>query len=265
MSSLSVLTSPPFVVVEGVINVRTIGGYRTDPSHIVNPELVFRSGEVSSITETGQNELLALGIRRVFDLRTNLEINSYKTASPDIPGIEFVHLPVGKEDPWDAGTIGKRLQGYQENELEAFVTDARETLEIGAVAFEAIFRHFLERPGEACLFHCTAGKDRTGLIAALILMLLGVDDADIAKDYALTTVGLQPALEKFAARMQSIPVFQANWQGATNMGSSKEDSMTAILAMIREKYEGAAGYLKALTSLKENELELIRINLLAEA
>jgi len=145
------------------------------------------------------------------------------------------------------------------------VQDAQNTLEIGAPAFEAIFKHFLERPGEACLFHCTAGKDRTGLVAALILMLLGVADADITRDYALTTLGLEPARETLTLRMQNIPVFRDNWQGAFNMGSSKEESMTAILAMIREKYGGAAGYLTAFTSLEEKDLDAIRNNLLIEA
>jgi protein tyrosine/serine phosphatase len=139
MSSLPVLSSAPFVVIEGVINVRTIGGYKTNlnTSHIVNPKLAFRSGEVSSITDKGKEQFIALGIRRVFDLRTNLEITSYKTASPDIPGVEFVHLPVGKEDPWGAGSVEQRseclptsvltylnyfssLKRYEENELEVF-------------------------------------------------------------------------------------------------------------------------------------------------
>ncbi|KAJ7023416.1 protein-tyrosine phosphatase-like protein [Mycena alexandri] len=265
MSPSSILFSPPFVVVDGVINIRTIGGYKIDNSLLVTPGLIFRSGEVSGITEAGKQQLLALGIRRIFDMRSNLEINSYKTASPDIPGVEFVHVPIGKEVTWDAGSFERRVKHYQENELEAFVKYAQITLEIGASALETIFRHFLERPKEPCLFHCTAGKDRTGLVAALILMLLGVDDADITKDYTLTTVGLEPAREKLAARLQNIPVFRDNQQGALNMGSSKEASMTAILAMIRQEYGSAAGYLTACTRLQAKDLDAIRDNLLNRA
>ncbi|KAJ7125424.1 protein-tyrosine phosphatase-like protein [Mycena epipterygia] len=266
MSPLPALSSPPFVVVDGVINIRTLGGYITDDStHIVKPGLIFRSGETSGITEMGKQQLIALGVRHVFDLRTQLEISSYKTASPEIPGVEFVRAPVGKEDPWDAGSVEMRLKRYEENELEAFVKDADGTLEIGAPAFETIFRHFLDRPDEPCLFHCTAGKDRTGLVAALILMLLGVDDAAIIKDYALTGVGLEPASAVLSARLRNIPVFRDNWMGATNMGSSKEESISAILAMIREKYGGAAGYLTAHTSLQEKDLDVIRKNLLTKA
>ncbi|KAJ6497397.1 protein-tyrosine phosphatase-like protein [Mycena sanguinolenta] len=264
MSSPSILSSPPFVVIEGVINVRTIGGYKTDASHLVNPKLVFRSGEVSGITEAGKEQLIALGIRRIFDMRTNLEINSYKTMPADIPGVELVRIPVGKEDPWSADSVENRLKRYQENALDAFVHEAQETLAFCASAFEAIFNHFLQRPGEPCLFNCTAGKDRTGLVAALILMLVGVDDADIKKDYALTTAGLEPAREKLTLRLQNIPVFRDNWEGAVNMGSSREESMTAILAMIREKYGGAAGYLTACTKLEQKDLDVIRNNLLIE-
>lgn len=105
-------SSPPFVEVEGIFNIRSIGGYKTkDSAHLVKPGLLFRSGETSGITEAGKQQLIALGIRRVFDLRTQLEISSYKTAAPDIPGVEFVRVPVGKEDPWDAGSVELRL-GY---------------------------------------------------------------------------------------------------------------------------------------------------------
>ncbi|KAJ6534014.1 tyrosine phosphatase family-domain-containing protein [Mycena vulgaris] len=221
MSSLPILSSPPFVVVEGVINIRDLGGYTTDDASHVKPGLVFRSGEMSNISETGKLQLVALGIRRVFDLRTHLEINSYKMAVPDIPGVEFVSVPVGKEEPWGAGSMELRLKRYEENELEAFVKDARDTLVVGAPAYEAIFRQFLERPDEPCVFHCTAGKDRTGLAAALILMFLGVGDAEITKDYALTVVGLEPARATLAARLQNIPVYRENWKGSHKLGERK--------------------------------------------
>ncbi|KAK7057795.1 protein tyrosine serine phosphatase [Favolaschia claudopus] len=266
MSSANILSSPPFLPIEGVINFRTIGGYKTSNGRPVHLNLVFRSGEVSGITEAGKQQLVDLGIRRVFDTRTDWEIKNYKTLSPDVSGVEFVRVPIGKENAWDPAGLEKHLKQYQENELQAFVQDAQKTLEIGASALETIFRHLLERPNEPCLFHCTgnsisAGKDRTGLIAALILMLVGVDDNDILKDYALTTAGLEPVREKLALRFQSMPVFQKHWQGAVNMGSSKEESMTAILSMIREKHGGAAGYLTAFTTLKDDDLEIIRNNL----
>ncbi|KAJ7198464.1 protein-tyrosine phosphatase-like protein [Mycena pura] len=259
----AVLSFPPFVAVEGVINIRSIGGYKSDASlnRVVRPAIVFRSGEVSRITEAGKEQLRALGVRRVFDLRTNFEAEVYDAAAPVIPGIEVVRAPMGVEGGWDVEIIDKRLKHFRENELQAFVQDARDTLDADGPAIETVFRHFIDRPDEPCLFHCTAGKDRTGLVAALILLLLRVDDADIARDYALTTVGLDPARPMLAARLQKVPVFQNNWEGAVNMGSSKEETMMVILAMIREEYGGAAGYLTARTGLREEDLEVVRKNL----
>ncbi|KAJ6631342.1 protein-tyrosine phosphatase-like protein [Mycena sp. CBHHK59/15] len=263
--SNDILSSLPFTVVEGVFNIRDIGGFKTNNSlHVVKPGLLFRSGEISGITETGKEQLLALGIRRVFDLRTKMEIARYKTVAPDIPGVEFVHVTVGKEEPFESESIALLLKRYEENEHLAFVQDAQDTLEIAAPAFDAIFRHFLEKSNEPCLFHCTAGKDRTGLVACIILMLLGVDDTDIVNDYTLTTAGLEPANAALGARFQQIPVFRDNWKGVTNMGSSRPESMSGIIAMIREKYGGAAAYLTAHTSLKENDLDTVRHNLLAK-
>lgn len=91
----TILASPPFVVVEGVINIRTVGGYATSESQwLVKPMTVFRSGELSHITEAGKEQLRALGISKVFDFRSEEEINQFKTASPNIEGVEIINVPV---------------------------------------------------------------------------------------------------------------------------------------------------------------------------
>jgi protein tyrosine/serine phosphatase len=102
-------------------------------------------------------------------------------------------------------------------------------------SYGSILRHIRDRPEDGCLFHCTAGKDRTGLIAAIILkvclssgisisiklnerhQLAGVDDANIAKDYALTRIGREPARAKIMTRLAKEPLFASNNQAALNM------------------------------------------------
>ena len=71
-------------------------------------------------------------------------------------------------------------------------------------AFKSVFQHIHDHPGEPFLFHCTAGKDRTGVLAALVQSLAGTPVSDIAHDYALTRVGIEPAkdlLKQKAARL----------------------------------------------------------------
>ncbi|KAK0183593.1 hypothetical protein F5146DRAFT_1027874 [Armillaria mellea] len=87
-SDPSILSLPPFIQVQGVINIRMVGGYKTTTSLTrVKLGTVCRSGELSSLTEDGEKQLLSHGIRRIFDLRSDTEISSYSTATPEI---EFV-------------------------------------------------------------------------------------------------------------------------------------------------------------------------------
>ncbi|KAH7928265.1 hypothetical protein BV22DRAFT_1030920 [Leucogyrophana mollusca] len=261
--SLDAHTLPPFIVIDGVINFRDVGGYATsNPELIVKPHVVFRSGEVTRITEDGKQELRKLGVRKIFDLRTDGEIKDYNTATALMDGIEIVRAPVVGGDWSNPVALVARLKEFEANERETFVIAYSECLGGAGPAYELILTHLRDHPEDGCLLHCTAGKDRTGLFACLLLMTLGASDEDIAKDYALTTVGLAPVLPMLAARYEKNPIFQENWQGMLNMGSSREENMLAVIAMIRDKFGGAEGWIKSATSLKDEDIEKIRKNLL---
>ncbi|KAJ7496580.1 protein-tyrosine phosphatase-like protein [Mycena latifolia] len=257
---------PPFISVEGLINVRSVGGFATSTqSDIVKPIVLFRSADPSRITAKGKEQLLALGVRRVFDFRADDEIASYKSTAPVVPGVEFLRAPVSESRAFDPVSLAARMKEFAGNELETFVTLYHEILEIGGPAFEKVFRHMLDRPDEPCLIHCTAGKDRTGLFTAILLMLLGVNDEEIIKDYALTAVGLEPYLPLLIERFKQQVGDVDSWEGAMKMASSRPETMRATLAMVREKYGSAEGWVASHTSLTEQELLALRQNLLGKA
>jgi len=257
------LGAAPFVPVEGVINFRDFGALQTDDSNLfIKQKYLFRSGELTRLSENGKDALRKLGVKAVFDLRTKAEVERYKSTTPAIEGIQVVHAPVFEKDEIDHLGLAAFLQNFEANEQGAFASTYARTLESGGPAFETILKHLRDKPDEPCLVHCTAGKDRTGVLVALVLMLLGARDEDIIKDYALSTIGLQPAAALFIARWQQDPVFRDNWQGALNMGSAKAETMQATLKMIREKYGGAEAYFKRYTSLSDDDLVQIRKNLL---
>ncbi|EED82325.1 predicted protein [Postia placenta Mad-698-R] len=85
-----VLSSAPFVQVEGIINIRDFGGHSTSGDAAVKPSYLFRSGEPSRITQKGMEQFQTLGIRKVFDLRADAEIAKYRTPDVKIEGVEFV-------------------------------------------------------------------------------------------------------------------------------------------------------------------------------
>jgi len=132
-------------------------------------------------------------------------------------------------------------------------------LEERAGAFEVIFKHLKDKHDEPSLMHCTAGKDRTGIVAAIFLLLLGVSHEDIAKEYALTMIGLDPAHPMLFEHFKKlVPSYQDHLQGMINMGSAKPEVMVAVLEMIQEKFGGAEDYFKNHLHMTDDDILKLR-------
>ncbi|MFC9896399.1 tyrosine-protein phosphatase [Nocardia sp. NPDC127579] len=159
----------------GVQNARDVGGYRTADGRTVRTGLVYRTGQLNNATP---EDLTALGgVRVVEDLRTVFE----RSIAPD-------RVPAGATERW-ADVIGQAppqtlvttLTGGDDL-YRAFITAP------GAnTAFATVLRDIIDTDGTV-LFHCTAGKDRTGWAAAVLLTILGVDRATVTQDYLLSNV-----------------------------------------------------------------------------
>ena len=112
------------------------------------------------------------------------------------------------------------------------------------------------------LVHCTAGKDRTGMFAALLLSLLGVDDETIAYEYTLTEVGLKELKPFFLERIMANETFQRpggpGRAGAERMVTCTRENMLATLEMMRREYGSAEGYVVDAGGLSKEDIEAIR-------
>ncbi|KAF9076016.1 protein-tyrosine phosphatase-like protein [Rhodocollybia butyracea] len=256
------LPCPPFVDVEGVVNIRSVGRYTTTAGRAVKPNIIYRSGDVSSITERGRKQFSELGVHIVFDFRADAEIKDFDSSTPPIEGVKMIRTPAGIQRAFDPVSVAMRLKHWEENELEAFLSLYEEILETGKDAFKTVFLHLRDHPEEPCLVHCTAGKDRTGIFTTLLLLILGVEDRHIVDEYALTTIGLEPALPMLTRKMEKVAVYRENWKGMQNMGSSKPETMTAVLQLIQTKYDGAEGYFKTHLNLNGEDIAKIRKNFL---
>ncbi|KAI0751035.1 protein-tyrosine phosphatase-like protein [Daedaleopsis nitida] len=255
------LSRPPFVSIPGVVNVRDLGSYPTDqPGYITKPKLAYRAGEISHITEEGMQQLRDLGITTIYDLRSDTEMQKYNAPIPTVEGVEIVHIPVFKKEDYSPEAMAKRFELYASGKTEAFMELYFQILDHAGPAFGIVFRHIRDRPHGACLFHCTAGKDRTGVLAALLLKLVGVDDEAIAHDYALTRIGREPAREMVMERLSKVPFFQTNAEGALNMLSSRSETMIAFLRMLNERYGGVEKYLQTVVGLTDEDITTIRTN-----
>jgi protein-tyrosine phosphatase len=172
------------------LNFRDVGGYPTADGRRVRTGLVFRSDGLHALTEADCGVISGLGLRRVFDLRRAIE-RERRPSVVHTAGLEATLLTIGEDGPvaQQQELLDMVLTGeLPEADDEFMVGEYVHMLEDHAADFGRLLGALAEPDGLPALFHCTAGKDRTGLAAALLLLLLGVDRATVLDDYELTNV-----------------------------------------------------------------------------
>jgi protein tyrosine/serine phosphatase len=223
------------LVWDGCINVRDLGGLPTEDGGQTVFGSVIRADTLGYLTREGWEALLASGVTRIVDLREQFEIDNDPPRDLDV---EVVHVPV--------------LDHYDEERwLE--VQAESEAAPTHTAATEIIYLRFLEHcrprlveafevvataPG-LVVFHCHAGKDRTGLVAALLLRLAGVSIEDIADDYAISRIRLQPRHEQWLASAES----QEERARIERITATPAAAMQAVLEAIDRDYGGVEQYL----------------------
>jgi protein-tyrosine phosphatase len=170
-------------MLQGASNFRDLGGHTGIDGRHVRHGLVYRSDHLAGLTAEDQRTLAALRITHSLDFRGQAE----RAALPSlVPGAAAVSLAIeptvvrrvqallsAGQIPSEAETVALMVQTYQSFARDAIPTYAR------------FLQHLIEQPGSV-VFHCTAGKDRTGFAAALLLSALGVDREAVMADYLLT-------------------------------------------------------------------------------
>jgi protein tyrosine/serine phosphatase len=134
----------------------------------------------------------------------------------------------------------------------------RSTLQQGVKAYTQIIRHILSRPPpeNAFIVHDTAGKDRTGVLCALLLSLCGVGDDIVAEEYALTEAGLGAWTEHLVTAV--VNQTGAPEEAARRMVGARKESMVGALKMLKEEFGGAKGYFRTQCGLEDEEVEKIK-------
>ncbi len=183
---------------QGGINFRDLGGYRTPDGRSVRWGTLYRSGVMSSLTDADYDYLKHLGIKTICDLRSDKERSVDPTQVNRIaPGVKY--LSWDYDMAFDVGAFAKAFSAGgdpQETALRLMAgfyrTMPAEFAPRYREAFDAL------KAGDGLLFNCSAGKDRTGLLAALVLTSLGVAPDAVVSDYAMSQ--RVPSLKKLAHR-----------------------------------------------------------------
>ena len=220
--------------IDEIENMRDLGGYLTKDGKVIKYDHFIRSNLPKFLSEKNIKEILSKGITTVIDLRSKEEVSK----SPGIfsSNNEFNYYNVIIKGDG-------RLPDRPESVLNSYIEMLEGKEEIGK-----IFSIISEVSG-GVIYYCSAGKDRTGLISALILKLLGVDNKDIAVDYIASGVYLKETLNEFASKVQV--------ENIKDIIIPKEETMFKILEYIEKNYNTIENYLNICGVTYEN-LESIK-------
>ena len=244
------------LVWDGCLNVRELGGLPTRDGDETRLGAVVRADSVRQLSDEGWQALVDHGIRTVVDLRGDDE----RAADPpaELP-VEVVHVPFFEANDAEWHEIREELDA-----ATAAASDA-------ATATRDVYLIFLERfrsnaaagvkavahaPEGGVVIHCVGGKDRTGLLSAFLLHLAGVDDEEIAADYALSEVRLRPRHEAWFAAAES----DEELGRLKRIAQTPAASMSGVFSELERRYGGLEDYLRG-AGVTDEELELVRARL----
>ncbi|KAJ5856223.1 uncharacterized protein N7529_010167 [Penicillium soppii] len=254
---------PPFIPIQGVSNFRDL----SHDDNKLRPGFVYRSGNLSDIMDSGKSIIASeLGITTIFDLRNEGERQKAPAAS--IPGVDTIWMPYGARP----ATLNLRDFAGEDKGSLGFVKMYTGILEAAKPCFTEVFNHIKDNPDDPFIFHCSAGKDRTGVLAALILLLIGRPHDEIINDYILTRAGLESARENlmdaFAINMETdeVDIGQLSPEalGMLELCGVRATAMSAFLKTFESSYKnGVEGYLIDGLGFSHSDVETMRKNLMS--
>ncbi|MFN3643251.1 MAG: tyrosine-protein phosphatase [Gemmobacter sp.] len=224
-----------FLPLPGVHNIRDLGGLPRAGGGATAHRRVMRGCAMRGLAPAGRAALIEAGLGTVIDLRAAAERAEAPSPFAGTAGIEDIHLPLFE----DLAPLVQMMAGDA-----AFTLDRRygAALDAAAPRFAAAIAAVADAGPGIVLFHCTAGKDRTGLIAALLLVLAGVPRDAIAADYARTATDGAALIDSLRVRALAAG---ADPQMLGVMLSSPAEAMAATLDHLDAGHGGARGYLAA--------------------
>lgn len=234
--------------VEGTYNIRDLGGYPVAGGATTARHIFIRAGNLDQLPLASQQQLIDYGVKTVIDLRDEWEAEKYPNVFESSASVKYINLPLignalSQNKTWKAETqhyeglhelYGKYLERCQPQIGTIFTSMAESTSTV--------------------IFHCYAGKDRTGIIAALLLGVAGVPEQLIAKDYAHSKRKIAHLIKQWRVYAiehgQDMPRFEEDI-------ASKSSTMLSMLTDIKLRYRNVADYLRV-CGVTDNHLAVLR-------
>ena len=253
------------ITVEKIVNLRGLGGMPTMDGRHIKEGFLFRSGDLGNATETDRQMLTGM-LDLVVDFRSPEE--RIAKPDPDLTGVENVHLPIlgteaqknthpptAKQNLAEVFSDPVKVRAGLRGAYSKFVES-----EFSVKQYEQFFRLLVEGKYPRVLWHCSAGKDRTGFAAFMIESVLGVDRDTAIEDYKATTRYLAGDLEKLKESIRNTEegLTEEHEQALEFAFEASDFYISASIEKMDELFGGFDGYLKNGLHVTDEEVELLR-------
>ncbi|KIO76925.1 hypothetical protein TH53_12505 [Pedobacter lusitanus] len=237
------------VPLQGAANFRDLGGYMTSEGTHVKWGKVYRSAEISKLTDADLKLLAQKHIKAVVDFRSDEEVAKAKDRLP--ANASYLQLPAGSESLAGIMAVLPKLSSG-DSLMISFYSQTAHLKD----KYKPFFQELLKMPdSDALLFHCTAGKDRTGIGAALFLHVLGVPDETVLEDYLATNEYRKAENEKMVKMMMQMNIKE---QVARDMAAVKPEYLIATVKAIYQQYGSLDQFVTEELGLKTEDIALLR-------
>jgi len=229
------------ILLHGAANFRDIGGYPAHKHKRIKRHKIFRSGHLAFLTENDHRILNAMGIQSICDFRSTEEIARQPNRLPEKSSWQYLHLPIVNKTMEPTEAVTRIMKGDIDWFTKDFMVNAYiEKIEAFHDTWFLFFKTVCQRSFRPLLFHCTAGKDRTGVCAALILLSLGVSKKWVIHDHGLSnkynaeqTIKIQKSLRKVGVDPDKLMDYM----------TAPKSAIVAVIEHINKIYGSARGYL----------------------
>ena len=237
------------IVLEGAVNFRDQGGYPTENGRFVKWRRLFRSDSLHDLTESDVQTITGtLGLTTIVDLRSINSVLEDGRGLLALSGIAYHNYPFlerrGIEPPTSGSDPGERLTAIYQWIL----------LNAGTLMAQA-FNALAQDVNQPALFHCNAGKDRTGVLGATLLSVLGVSREDVVADFLMTN----EVIDGILARIKKMPGFQDSTRDGI---MAPQSAIEKFLDVMQRDFGGPESYLlrhgvqqETMNGFKESMLE----------
>jgi len=244
---------------ESIINFRDFGHYKTINGMHIKKGLLYRSGDLSKATDTDLETLSSLGIKTICDLRSEAERKNDPDRVPIAHPFTFFNIPMRPIIDYHARSLRRLLSLMfgEERHLD-YIAESQQAYREYAINYlpqlKALFQLISDPENLPLLIHCSAGKDRTGVVSGLLQMVLGVPFETVMDDYLKTNEYINSYKQDVYRRLSKLGIFGIPWKKMYGpLFAARSDFLNAAIAQVKEEFGAVDEWFRRGLGLSEGE------------